>query len=284
MSAPNMRTTNESLAGRRTIIGVFDGPNHAEMALNELRNAGFTPEQVSVVAKDTRETKDMVENTGMGGGEGVATGAVLGGITGGVLGWLVGIGALAIPGIGPIVAAGALATTLGGAAVGAAAGGLIGALVDLGVPEEDARGYHESVRAGSILLSVNALSAQEASRAREIFDRHGGSDVRYYGEGDIDETDDTGAKLGGAAAGGVTGAVAGGAIGTAVGGPVGTAAGAAIGGAAGAAAGHKAGDVAEDAVDDDDREVRQGRTSDLQTPAEYRDDAIRRDDDSAARI
>jgi hypothetical protein len=281
MSAPNMRT-NESLAGRRTIIGVFDGPNHAEMALNDLRSAGFSPEQVSVVAKDTRETKDMVENTGMGGGEGVATGAVLGGITGGVLGWLVGIGALAIPGIGPIVAAGALATTLGGAAIGAAAGGLIGALVDLGVPEEDARGYEASVRAGSILLSVNALSAQEARRAREIFDRHGGSDVRYYGDDDFDETDDTGAKVGGAAAGGVTGAVAGGAIGTAVGGPAGTVAGAAIGGAAGAAAGHKAGDVAEDVVDDDD--VRQGRTSDLQSPAEYRDDAIRRDDDSAARI
>jgi heat induced stress protein YflT len=233
MSAPNMRTTNESLAGRqttneslagrRTIIGVFDGPNHAETALNELRAAGFAPEQISVVAKDTRETTDLVADTGMGGGEGVATGAVLGGITGGVLGWLVGIGALAIPGIGPIVAAGALATTLGGAAIGAAAGGLLGALVDLGVPEEDARIYESSVRAGSILLTVNALSAEEARRARAIFDRHGGSEVRYYG------------------------------------------------------------DDATDAMVDD-RDVRQGRARDLQSPAGYRDDAVRRDDDSAARI
>src|ERR687894_2658274 len=142
-------------ANRRTVVGVFDGPNHAEQALNELRNAGFQPEQVSVVARDNRETKDMVESTGMGA-EGAGTGAVLGGITGGVLGWLVGIGALAIPGIGPVVAAGALATTLGGAAVGAVAGGLIGALAAAGVPEEDARAYEDHVKQGSILLTVDA--------------------------------------------------------------------------------------------------------------------------------
>jgi hypothetical protein len=167
--------------GRRTVVGVFDGPNHAERALTGLKDSGFTPEQVSVVARDTRETKDMVENTGMGGGEGVATGAVLGGITGGVLGWLVGIGALAIPGIGPIVAAGALATTLGGAAIGAVAGGLIGALVDLGVPEEDARGYQESVRAGSILLTVAAADDAQAEAARRLFERHGAARARVYG-------------------------------------------------------------------------------------------------------
>ena len=90
---------NMSTSGRLTVVGVFDGANHAELALNNLRDSGFSPEQVSVVSKDSRESRDMVENTGMGG-EGVAAGAVLGGITGGVLGWLVGIGALLIPGIG----------------------------------------------------------------------------------------------------------------------------------------------------------------------------------------
>ena len=169
-----------AMANRRTVVGVFDGPNHAEQALNELRDAGFQPEQVSVVARDNRETQDMVERTGMGA-EGAGTGAVLGGITGGVLGWLVGIGALAIPGIGPIVAAGALATTLGGAAIGAVAGGLIGALVDLGIPEEEARGYEEHVRKGSILLTVSANSDEQARQAHQIFDRRGGSDVRAYG-------------------------------------------------------------------------------------------------------
>ena len=168
-----------------TVVGVFDGPNHAEMALTELKDAGFAPNQVSIVAKDTREGRDLVESSGMEGAEttGAATGAVLGGITGGILGWLVGIGTLAIPGIGPIVAAGALATTLGGAAVGATAGGLIGALVGAGVPEEHARGYEESVGRGQILLTVHATDSTQAERARQVFEQHGGADVRAYGRG-----------------------------------------------------------------------------------------------------
>ena len=136
-------STRGTITGRRTVVGVVDGPNHGEMARTELKTAGFRPKQVSVVARATRETQEMAEKTGMGV---AGTGAVLGGITGGIVGWLVGIGALAIPGIGPIVAAGALATTLGGAAVGAAAGGLLGALVDLGIPQEEARGYEERAR------------------------------------------------------------------------------------------------------------------------------------------
>jgi uncharacterized membrane protein len=186
------RTTTD----RRTVVGVFDGPNHAEQALNELRGGGFSPDQVSVVARDDRETREMVETTGMGA-EGAGTGAFLGGITGGILGWLVGIGALAIPGIGPIVAAGALATTLGGAAIGAVTGGLIGALVDLGIPEEEAQGYQESVRQGSILLTVHANSDQQARSARRIFDQYGGADVRAYGVAD-DDMDMAGARRGGA--------------------------------------------------------------------------------------
>ena len=168
--------------GRHTVVGVFDGPNHAEQALNELKDSGFAPEQVSVVARDTRETRDVVEKSGMEGAEttGAGTGALLGGVAGGLLGWLTGIGALAIPGLGPIVAAGALATTLGGAAAGAVAGGLIGALVGAGVPEEDARGYEEKVRQGSILLTVDADGAKQAGQAREIFGRRGGGDVRAY--------------------------------------------------------------------------------------------------------
>jgi len=90
------------------------------------------------------------------------------------------IGALAIPGIGPIVAAGALATTLGGAAVGAVAGGLIGALVGAGIPEEDARGYETHVSEGRILVTAQATSAQQAQEARDAFDRYNGADVRAY--------------------------------------------------------------------------------------------------------
>ena len=165
-----------------TVAGVFNEPRDAEKALNELKDAGFTPDQVSVVAKDTRETKDMVERSDMAGAEtsGATAGAFLGGITGGIAGWLIGIGALAIPGIGPIVAAGALATTLGGAAVGALAGGLIGALVGAGIPEDDARSYETHVKEGRILITAQATNGQQAQEARDAFDRYGGSDVRAY--------------------------------------------------------------------------------------------------------
>jgi len=165
-----------------TVAGVFNNQSDAQRALNELKSAGFTPEQVSVVAKDTSETKAMVEQSDMGGAEttGAGTGALLGGLTGGIAGWLVGIGALAIPGIGPIVAAGALATTLGGAAIGAAAGGLIGALVGAGIPEEDARTYETHVKEGRILITAQATDAAQMQGARDAFDRFGGSDVRAY--------------------------------------------------------------------------------------------------------
>lgn len=176
------RTVSETTLGRRTVVGVFDGPNHAEMALNELRAAGFSPEQVSVVAREGAETRRMVERTGMGD-EGAATGAgVAGGaVAGGVLGWLVGISALVIPGIGPIVGAGVLASTLVGAGVGAAAGGLVGALGEQGVPETEARGYEERVRGGGILLTVVASGDREVQEAYRIFEQHGGANVGAYG-------------------------------------------------------------------------------------------------------
>jgi hypothetical protein len=175
-------TTGAGATMSHTVAGVFDEPGHAEMALNELKNAGFTPEQVSVLAKDSGETQSMVERSDMAGAEttGAGTGALLGGITGGIVGWLVGIGALAIPGIGPVIAAGALATTLGGAAIGAVAGGLIGALVGMGIPEEDARGYETHVRQGHILITAQASTGQQAQAARAAFERNGGTDVRAY--------------------------------------------------------------------------------------------------------
>jgi len=165
-----------------TVAGVFQSSSDAEKALNALKDAGFTPEQVSVVARDTRETQSMVERSDMAGAEtkGAGTGALLGGLFGGAAGWLVGIGALAIPGIGPVVAAGALATTLGGAAVGAVTGGLIGALVGAGIPEDDARGYEAHVSEGRILITAQATSSQQAQEARDAFDRYGGADVRAY--------------------------------------------------------------------------------------------------------
>jgi len=173
-------TTNQATTNKHTVVGVFDGPNHAEQALSGLKAAGFTPEQVSVVAQDKRDVQQMADNTDMAG-EGAATGAVTGGVLGGLAGFLVGISAMVIPGIGPIVGTGILVSTLAGAGIGAAAGGLVGALMGQGVPEEDARGYEEHVRKGSILLTVTAHSDEQERQAREIFDGVSGGSVRSYG-------------------------------------------------------------------------------------------------------
>jgi uncharacterized membrane protein len=172
-------TAQQTTTGRHTIVGVFDGPNHAEQALNGLKAAGFTPEQVSVVAQDKRDVQQMAGNTDMAG-EGAAAGAVTGGVLGGLAGFLVGISAMVIPGIGPIVGTGILVSTLAGAGIGAAAGGLVGALTGQGVPEDDAREYEGHVKGGSILLTVHALSAEEERQARDIFDGVSGGSVRSY--------------------------------------------------------------------------------------------------------
>ncbi len=172
-------TTQPTATGKHTIVGVFDGPNHAEQALSGLQAAGFTPEQVSVVAHDKRDVQQLAEHSDMAG-EGAATGAVTGGMLGGLAGFLIGISALVIPGIGPIVGTGIIVSTLAGAGIGAAAGGLVGALTGQGVPEEDAREYESHVRQGSILLTVHALSPEEERHAREVFDGVSGGSVRSY--------------------------------------------------------------------------------------------------------
>jgi len=183
------RSRTPNMSNGQTVVGIFDGQNDAEKALNELKSAGFMPDQVSVVAKDTGETKTMVERSDMGGAEttGAGAGALMGGLFGGAAGWLIGIGALAIPGIGPIVAAGALATTLGGAAVGAVAGGLIGALVGAGIPEDDARTYETHVKEGRILITAQASTPEQSQEARDVFDRYG-SEVRAYDRADAANT------------------------------------------------------------------------------------------------
>jgi len=165
---------------QQTVVGIFGDTGRAERALNGLKDAGFTPEQVSVVAKDKRDVAEMSDNTEMVANS-AAGGAVAGSVLGGIAGLLVGISALVIPGIGPIVGAGIIGSTLAGAGIGAATGGLVGALTAEGVSEEDARGYEEHVRQGSILLSVRASGDAQAQQAQQIFQGAGGTDVRSYG-------------------------------------------------------------------------------------------------------
>ncbi len=162
-------------------VGVFSSRREAEQALTELRDSGFPMDEVSVVAKDAAHEDqlagaDMSDRVGNKADEGATAGALTGGALGGLTGLLVGLGALAIPGIGPVMLAGAtattIATTLSGTAIGAAAGSLLGALIGLGIPEERARVYDERVSRGEYLVIVDGTE-NDIRHAQTILS-HGG--------------------------------------------------------------------------------------------------------------
>ena len=157
-----------------TVVGLFQDQPSAEAAIQRLKAAGFTEGQIGVAIRDQEQQRALTEDTGTQAADGAAKGAVGGGVVGGVVGLLAGVGALVIPGIGPIVAGGWLASTLAGAGIGAAAGGLIGALVGMGVPEEDARHFERGFREGGILVTVQA--GDRAEEAREALSL-GGADL-----------------------------------------------------------------------------------------------------------
>lgn len=148
-----------------TIFGMFRQHSEAEGAIAALRKSGFDDERISVAMRDRQESRNLQDDTGTEAAEGAATGAVAGGTVGGALGLLAGLGAIAIPGIGPIVAAGWLGSTLVGAGAGAAAGGIIGGLAGMGVPDEDARRFDTSFREGGILVAVDAGSRTDEAAA-----------------------------------------------------------------------------------------------------------------------
>jgi hypothetical protein len=255
-----------------TVVGLFDSTSQAQAAVEQLRASGIAASDIGVAMRSAAGTAgtEVITDTGAAGG--AVTGAVGGGVLGGLAGLLVGIGALAIPGVGPIVAAGPLATTLVGAGIGAATGGLLGALVDAGVPEEEARLYQTGVERGGVLVTARVPDGQEM-KAQNILNSAGAHDIRNeasmysnpnyrYGTTTANyattgpaydrettmsgQHDDKTSE----AVGGGAGALAGGVIGGAVAGPPGAVAGAAIGGAGGA--------VAADAAQGDDDAVGAG--------------------------
>src|SRR5512133_271051 len=122
---------------RTTVVAIFDDPERARDAIQALKDSGFDGQDIGVLMKDRERAKDVAEETGSHAGEGALTGAVGGGLLGGLAGWLVGIGSLAIPGVGPFIAAGAIGSALAGAGIGAGVGAVGGALVGLGVPREE---------------------------------------------------------------------------------------------------------------------------------------------------
>jgi hypothetical protein len=162
---------------RDVAVGLFADAEQARDAIGALKQAGFAGNDISLLMPDRGQAREMAAETGTHAGEGAATGAVAGGILGGLGGWLVGIGALAIPGVGPFIAAGAFATALGGAAVGAGVGAVAGALVGMGIPEDEARYYEQEVRGGRTLLAVQA--GTRVDEADELLHRYGASDVQH---------------------------------------------------------------------------------------------------------
>ena len=166
----------------KTVVGLFENYTDADRAVSELNARGFNRNEISVAARDSALRDRVVGETGKerAVAETAGAGAVGGAVVGGLGGLLVGIGALAIPGIGPIITAGTLATALGstaaGAGIGAAAGGLIGALVGMGIPEEDANFYAEGVKRGGVLVSVHT-SDDRASEALNILRQTNAVDV-----------------------------------------------------------------------------------------------------------
>lgn len=160
----------------KTVVGLFDTWAEAQSVVQDLVDNGFRREDVSLVANNASGEFSSYTSEGDHAADGAMAGAGTGALVGGVLGLLVGVGALAIPGVGPVLAAGPLAATLTGAGIGAVAGGLLGALTDLGVPEEDAGYYSEGVRRGGTLVTVRA-DDNMADQAVSLMNRHGAVDI-----------------------------------------------------------------------------------------------------------
>ena len=159
------------------VFAIVKNEGLAVRIAEDLRAAGFTGDDVSVLFPDRAGTRDFAHEQHTKAPEGAAAGASVGGVLGGAVGWLAGIGSLAIPGLGAFIAAGPILAALSGAAAGAAVGGVTGALIGLGMPEYEAKMYEGKIREGNILFAVRVDDADERKMAKETFERHGATDV-----------------------------------------------------------------------------------------------------------
>src|SRR6202023_2105867 len=176
------------MAGKNTaVFGIYHDRRGVEDAVDALRAAGFRNTDISVLFPENQGTKDFAHEKNTKAPEGTAAGAGTGAVIGGALGWLAGIGALAIPGLGPFIAAGPIMAALAGAGVGGAVGGLTGALIGMGIPEYEAKRYEGRVKDGGILLSVHSDSSDETKRAKEILQQTGAQDISSTGEASGDK-------------------------------------------------------------------------------------------------
>jgi hypothetical protein len=178
LSHRSQRMENKKTA----VFGLYSGSLATERAVETLVKAGFSNNAISVLLPDQQSTQDFAHEKHTKAPEGTATGVTTGGAVGGALGLLAGIGALAIPGVGPFIAAGPIMATLAGLGVGGAVGGLIGALVGMGIPEYEAKRYEGRLKEGGVLLSVHCDTADQIRRSKGILTGTGASDIASTSE------------------------------------------------------------------------------------------------------
>ena len=173
------------------VYGIYPDRTAAEAAVDQLIAADFRKEDISVLMQNNEGTKDFAHDKSTKAPEGTTTGVVAGGAVGGTLGLLAGIGALAIPGVGPFIAAGPIMGTLAGIGSGGLVGGIIGALVGMGIPEYEAKRYEGRIKEGGVLLSVHSDNSEWTDKAKDILERTNAEDISSSSESsaDYEETD-----------------------------------------------------------------------------------------------
>src|SRR6478672_4786646 len=162
---------------KTSIFGIVKSHSQAEQIVEGLQNAGFPASEISVLLPDNEGKHDIGHVKATKAPEGATTGATAGGVTGGVIGLLAGIGALAIPGVGPLIAAGPIMAALSGAAIGGTTGGVVGGLIGLGIPEIEAKRYEAKLKAGNYLIAVHTRDGDEKDKAKEIFEAADAEDI-----------------------------------------------------------------------------------------------------------
>src|ERR1700693_5601147 len=174
------------MAKNKSVFGIYSGRSGVENAVTALRYSGFQQSDVSVLVPENLGNREIATQKNTKAPEGATAGAGSGAVIGGVLGWLVGMGALAIPGLGPFIAAGPIMAMLAGAGAVGTVGGLVGSLIGLGIPEYEAKRYEGRVKSGGILLSVHCDNSEWVKRAKTILEESGAEDISSTGEASAD--------------------------------------------------------------------------------------------------
>jgi hypothetical protein len=182
----NQKVGQHMKSKKKSVFGIYKNRAQAERGIDRLLAARFSNDDISVLLPDNPSSKEFAHEKGTKAPEGAATGVTAGGTIGGTLGLLAGIGALAIPGFGPFIAAGPIMGALAGLGVGGAVGGLVGALVGMGIPEYEAKRYEGRVKDGGVLLSVHCDTSDEIDVAKELLEQTGAEDISSSGEASSD--------------------------------------------------------------------------------------------------